>query len=145
MEFSGGIKSHFMSSDIAKPIVDSYRKNWCDDGTTFFGPKGWISLSRGGYAASNMDWFREKQGSDAKRVLYQSNYYKAFVDAVRDHTPSIGPVGDAVRSDALSHLSVLAIQAGSEITWDPKLYQIVSPQSLNERTSHPVRGDWKQS
>lgn len=145
MEFSGGIKSHFMSSDIAKPIVDAYRKNWCDDGTTFFGPKGWISLSRGGYAASNMDWFREKQGPDAKRVLYQSNYYKAFVDAVRDHTPSIGPVGDAVRSDALSHLSVLAIQAGSEITWDPKLYQIVAPQSLNERMSHPVRGDWKQS
>lgn len=145
MEFAGGIKSHFMSSDIAKPIVDGYRQNWCDDGTTFFGSKGWISLSRGGYAASNMDWFREKQGPDAKRVPYQPNYYKAFVDSVRDHTPSIGPVGDAVRSDALSHLSVLAIQSGSEITWDPKAYRIVSPAALNERMSQPIRGDWKQS
>jgi glucose-fructose oxidoreductase len=145
MEFAGGIKSHFMSSDIAKPVIDTYRQNWCDDGTTFFGSKGWISLSRGGYAASNMDWFREKPADDAKRVPYQSHYYKAFIDAVRDHTPSIGPIGDAVRSDALSHLSVLAIQSGNEIIWDPKAYRIVSPQPLNERMSHPVRGDWKQS
>jgi predicted dehydrogenase len=145
MEFAGGTKTHFMSSDIAKPVVDAYRKNWCDDGTTFFGPKGWISLSRGGYAASNSDWFREKQSPDAKRVPYQKNHYKAFVDAVRDHTPSIGPVGDAVRSDALSHLSVLAIQSGGEVVWAPKAYRIVSPQPLNECMSHPVRGDWKQS
>jgi predicted dehydrogenase len=145
MEFAGGIKSHFMSSNIAKPLIDTYRQNWCDDGTTFFGSKGWISLSRGGYAASNMEWFRLQQGPDAKRVPYQNNYYKAFVDAVRDHTPSIGPIGDAVRSDALSHLSVLAIQSGNEVVWDPKAYRIVTPQALNGRMSHPVRGDWKQS
>jgi hypothetical protein len=134
-----------MSSNIAKPLIDTYRQNWCDDGTTFFGSKGWISLSRGGYAASNMEWFRLQQGPDAKRVPYQNNYYKAFVDAVRDHTPSIGPIGDAVRSDALSHLSVLAIQSGNEVVWDPKAYRIVTPQALNGRMSHPVRGDWKQS
>jgi predicted dehydrogenase len=145
MEFAGGIKTHFMSSDIAKPIVDTYRKNWEADGTTFFGPKGWISLSRGGYAASNMDWFREKQGEGAKRVPYKSIYYQAFIDSVRDHTPSVGPISDAVRSDALSHLSLLAIQSGKEIVWDPKAYRIVSPESLNESMSHPVRADWKQS
>jgi predicted dehydrogenase len=145
MEFSGGIKTHFMSDDIAKPIVDGYRKNWEGDGTTFFGPKGWISLSRGGVAASSPEWFREKQGEGAKRVLYQKNYYQAFVDAVRDHTPSVGPIADAVRSDALSHLSVLAIQSGGEVVWDPKAYRMVSPEALNERMSQPVRGDWKQS
>jgi hypothetical protein len=89
-----------------------------------------------------MDWFREKQGPDAKRVPYQNNYYKAFVEAVRNHTPSIGPVGDAVRSDALSHLSVLAIQSGQEVVWDPKAYRIVSPEPLNERMIAPSRGTW---
>jgi predicted dehydrogenase len=145
MEFTGGIKTHFMSDDIAKPIVGSYRKNWAEDGTTFFGPKGWISLSRGGYAASNMDWFRVKQEPNAKRVPYRNNYYKAFIDAVRDHTPSIGPIGDAVRSDALSHLSVLAIQSGSELVWDPKAYHIISPADLNERMNQPARRDWDHS
>jgi glucose-fructose oxidoreductase len=145
MEFAGGIKTHFMSHDIAKPIVDAYRKNGAGEGTTFFGPKGWISLSRAGYAASNMDWFREKQGEGAKRVPYQSNYYKAFVDAVRDHTPSVGPIGDAVRSDALSHLSMLAIQSGGEVVWDPKAYRIISPDSLNSKMTHEVRGSWAQA
>ncbi len=145
MDFSSGIKTHFMSDDIAKPIVERYRKNWTSDGTTFFGSKGWVSLSRGGYAASNPEWFRQKQGADAKRVPYQNNYYKAFVDAVRDHTPSVGPIGDAVRSDAMSHLSVLAIQSGKEVIWDPKEYRITSPDSLNTHMSHPIRGDWQQS
>jgi predicted dehydrogenase len=144
MEFAGGIKTHFMSDDIAKPIVDGYRKNWAGDGTTFFGPKGWVSLSRGGYAASNPDWFRIKQGEGAKRVPYQKNYYRAFVDAVRERTPSVAPIGDAVRSDALSHLSVLAIQSGGEVVWDPKAYHIVSPDTLNSKLTHEIRGAWVQ-
>jgi hypothetical protein len=133
-----------MSEDIAKPIVDTYRKNWEADGTTFFGPKGWVSLSRGGVAASNPEWFREKQGEGAKRVLYQNSYYRAFVDCVRDHASSVGPISDAVRSDALSHLSVLAIQSGREIVWDPKAYQIQSPAELNLKMSHEIRGPWQQ-
>ena len=145
MEFAGGIKTHFMSDDIAKPIVETYRKNWCQDGTTFFGSKGWISLSRGGFAASDRDWFRIEQGENAKRVLYKSSYYQAFVDSVRDHSPSVGPIGDAVRSDAMSHLSLMAIHSGEEVVWDPKAYRVVSPEKLNAQMSHPVRGDWKQS
>jgi predicted dehydrogenase len=144
MEFANGIKTHFMSDDIARPLVDSYRKNWEEDGTTFFGPKGWVSLSRGGCAASNPEWFRETLGEGAKRVPYQNKYYAAFVDAVRDHTTSIAPIGDAVRSDALSHLSVLAIQSGGEIVWDPKAYRIQSPEALNARMSHEIRGPWLQ-
>jgi hypothetical protein len=103
-----------------------------------------VSLSRGGYAASNPDWFRIKQGEGAKRVPYQKNYYRAFVDAVRERTPSVAPIGDAVRSDALSHLSVLAIQSGGEVVWDPKAYHIVSPDTLNSKLTHEIRGAWVQ-
>lgn len=67
IEFASGIKMHFMSGDLAKPIVDGYRKNLDGNGTTFFGPKGWVRLSRGGVAASNPDWFREKLPEGAKR------------------------------------------------------------------------------
>jgi hypothetical protein len=61
---------------------------------------------------------------------------------VRDHSPSVGPIGDAVRSDAMSHLSVLAIQSGKEIVWDPKAYRIVSPDELNAKMDHEIRGNW---
>ena len=135
---------HFMSDDIAKPIVDGYRKNWESDGTTFFGTKGWVSLSRGGVAASNPAWFREKLPASAKRVLYKNSYYGAVIESVRDRSPSVAPIVDAVRSDAMSHLSVLAIQAGGEIVWDPKAYRIVSHDALNAKMTLPVRGDWNQ-
>jgi len=143
--FAGGVSMHFMSTDHAKPIIDKYRSDSQGDGTTFFGSKGWISLSREGVAASNPEWLKLRQPEGTKRVVYYSRYYKAFVDSVRDGLPSISPIEDAVRSDALSHLSLLAIKSGGEVVWDPKGYRILSPESLNAQMSHPIRGKWAQS
>jgi predicted dehydrogenase len=145
IKFAGGLPMHFMSDNHAAPIVKKYRSNWEDDGTTFFGSKGWVSLSRGGVAASNPDWFKLKECEGTKRVLYRKNYYRSFVESVRERSPSIAPIEDAVRSDALSHLSLLAIQSGGEVVWDPKAYRIQSPEALNSQLTHEVRGAWAQS
>lgn len=145
IEFAGGLPMRFMSDEAAKPIASAYRKNYSADGTTFFGPKGWVSLSRGIGEASNRDWFREIMGADAKRVLYRKNYYASFIESVRDHTTSVCPAGDAVRSDALSHLSLLAIQSGGEIVWDPNAYNIQSPAALQSKMTQEVRGSWAQN
>ncbi len=144
VEFAGGLPMRFMSDDIARPLVGAYRKNWCDDGTTFYGSKGWISLSRGGVAASDMNVLRQQYGAQDRRVAYKNHYYRGFVEAVREHQPSVAPIGDAVRSDALSHLSVLAIESGVEIVWDPKAYRIISPENLNDRMNAPSREEWRK-
>ncbi len=141
----GSLPMHFMSDNHAEPIVKKYRSNWTGDGTTFFGSKGWVSLSRGGVAASNPDWFKLKECEGTKRVLYHNRYYQSFVDSVRDRSPSIAPIEDAVRSDAISHLSLLAIKSGGEVVWDPKAYRIVSPEPLNAQMTCEVRGAWQQS
>ena len=145
IKFAGGLPMHFMSNNHAEPIVKKYRKDWLEDGTTFFGSKGWVSLSRDGVAASNPDWFKLRKCEGTSRVLYHNQYYKSFVDSVRERSPSIAPIEDAVRSDALSHLSLLAIQSGGEVSWDPQTYQILSPEALKPRMAHPVRGAWAQS
>ena len=145
IKFGGGLPMHFMSTEIAEPIVKKYRQNFDGDGTTFFGSKGWVSLSRGGVAASNPDWFKMKECEGTKRVLYKNRYYQSFVESARDRSPSIAPIEDAVRSDALSHLSLLAIKSGGEVIWDPKAYRIQSPEALNAQMTHGIRGDWKQS
>ena len=145
IKFAGGLPMHFMSHNHAEPIVKKYRKNFQGDGTTFFGPKGWVSLSRGGVEASNPDWLRLNECEGSKRVLYHNHYYKSFVDSVRERSPSIAPIEDAVRSDALSHLSLLAIQSGGEVVWDPKAYRIQAPEALKARMTCPVRGTWAQS
>lgn len=145
IKFAGGLPMHFMSDNHAEPIVKKYRSNWEGDGTTFFGSKGWVSLSRGGVAASNPDWFKLRECEGTKRVLYRKNYYRSFVESVRERSPSIAPIEDAVRSDALSHLSLLAIKSGGEVVWDPKAYRIQSPEALNSQMTHEVRGAWAQS
>ena len=145
IEFAGGLPMHFMSHNHAEAIVKKYRKNFDGDGTTFFGSKGWVSLSRGGSEASNPEWLKLRECEGTKRVLYHNQYYKSFVDSVRERTPSIAPIEDAVRSDALSHLSLLAIKSGGEVVWDPKAYRIVSPEALNAQMTCEVRGKWEQS
>ncbi len=145
IEFAGGIKARFMSHDIVRPIVSSHRKNRQSDGTTFFDSKGWIRLSRNRVVASNPQWFREKLPESAKHLSYERNHFRAFVNAVRDHAPSMGPLTDAVRSDAISHLSVIAIQSGEEVVWDPQACQIISPEALRCRMGREIRGAWKQS
>ena len=151
VKFSDGIPMRFMSSNYAKPIVEKYRTDvqgadakFFGNGTTFFGSKGWVSLSREGVCASNPDWLKLKECEGTKRVLYHNKYYKSFVDSVRERSASIAPIQDALRSDAISHLSLMAIKSGGEVVWDPNQYTITSPKELNEQMHQPVRGEWKQ-
>ena len=145
IKFHDHVSMHFMSAQVAQPIVRKYRgDNWEENGTTFFGNKGWISLGRGTYAASDPDWFKLNPCAGNRRVLYHNRYYQAFVDSVRERSASVAPIEDAVRSDALSHLSLMAIKSGGEVVWDPHHYKIKSPKALNEEMHLPIRGDWKQ-
>ena len=145
VKFHDDIPMRFMSTNHAAPIVKQYRDDNQGDGTTFFGSKGWVSLSRNGVAASNPGWLKLKQCEGGKRVLYHNHYYKSFVDSVCERSPSVAPIQDALRSDAISHLSLMAIKNGGEVVWDPMQYQIKLPEELNEQMHCPVRGEWKQS
>lgn len=145
VKFHDGVPMRFMSANYAAPIVKKYRDDDQGDGTTFFGSKGWVSLSRNGSVASNPEWLKLKKCDGAKRVLYHNHYYQSFVDSVRERSPSIAPIQDALRSDAMSHLSLMAIKSGGQVVWDPKEYQIKSPKELNKKMHATMRGDWKQS
>jgi hypothetical protein len=143
---------HFMSTDVAEPVVQSYLQKRSknaegqaiveNNGTTFFGTKGWVSLSRDTAQASNPEWLKLRQCEGSQRVLYRNHYYRAFVESVRDRTNQVAPIGDAFRSDAISHLSLISITSGQEIVWDPQAYRIVSPEPLNSEMSKPSRGNY---
>lgn len=145
IDFGGKVSMRFVSGDHAEKLVGGYLDKIAGDGTTFVGSEGWVSLSRGSAAASNPEWLRMKQCEGERRVVYRPNYYHGFVDTVRERAPSVGPIGEAVRSDALSHLSLMAIESGDEVVWDPKAYRIVSPASLDAKRSTEIRGAWRQS
>jgi predicted dehydrogenase len=145
IKFGSGLPMRFMSHNHAESVIAKYRSKPAGDGTTFYGSKGWVSLSRGIAEASNPDWLKLKSCEGNRRVLYRNNYYAAFVESVRERTPSVAPIEDAVRSDALSHLSLMAIKSGEEVVWDPEAYRILSPDSLKSKMDHKIRGEWAQS
>ena len=76
---------------------------------------------------------------------YRNNYLASVVETVRERTPSIAPIEDAVRSDALSHLSLMAIKSGQEVVWDPMAYSILTPEQLKSEMTDEIRFDWVQS
>lgn len=135
----------FMSDNHAKDVVGKYRGTWEANGTTFFGSKGWISLSRGSFDASDPDMLRQREPEGDRRVFYRPNYFSSFIESVRERGPSVAPIEDAVRSDALSHLSIFAIKSGKEVVWDPQAYRIESPDDLNAGMGCEIRGPWEQS
>ena len=47
-------------------------------------------------------------------------------------------------SDAISHLSAIAIQSGEEVVWDLKAYRILSQEPLNKMMSVKARPPWQQ-
>ena len=145
IKFATGVAMHFMSTSVAKPIVSKYVEEFIGNGTTFHGTKGWISLSRGRAFASNPDWLKLHKCEGDKRVNYKNKYYKAFAETVRDRSPSIAPIQDAVRSDALSHLASMAILNKTKITWDPAAYKVTSPGNLDALQHCEIRGAWRQT
>ena len=152
IQFADGVSMRFQSSDLAIRQVETYRKKIVrdakgtsqvpGDGTTFYGTKGWVSLSRAASEASNPEWLRLKECAGADRVVYRNHYYTAFVESVRTRDRLVAPIEDAVRSDTLSHVSLLAIQSGQEVVWDPQSYRFVTPTALNSQMAKPARGNW---
>ena len=146
IDFGGKVAMRFVSDNHAAKLAGGYlKKQTRGDGTTFIGSEGWVCIGRGYAEASNPDWLKLREPMGDRRVHYRPNYYAAFIESVRDGTPSVGPIGDAVRSDSISHLSLLAIQSGEEVTWDPKAYRILSPDSVAPKMRRDIRGPWLQS
>jgi hypothetical protein len=152
VQFADRVQLRFMSTNIAAPIVDTYRRKLTrgtdgtlqtpSDGTTFYGTKGWVSLSRAASDASDPEWLRLKECEGTDRVVYRNHYYRAFVDSVRRRTDLVAPIEDAIRSDTLSHVALAAIQSGQEVVWDPAAYRYTHSAAFNATMTKPIRGSW---
>ena len=132
MEFAGGIKTHFMSDDIAKPIVASLPQELGRRRHHFLRPERLGEpqprRSRGqqpGLVPPETGRGCRDASSIKKTTIRPSSIPCATIRR------RVGPIADAVRSDAMSHLSVMAIESGGEVVWDPKAYRIQSPAALN--------------
>lgn len=136
-QFKSGINLHFLSVDRVKENnIWEYRNKKDNNATTFWGSKGWISLSRGS-AESNVPEIQKKFDEfEANRpndyVLSSSDSMgQAFIDIIKGKSEEICPLSDAIISDGISHMGNIAIRTGRKVTWDPAKEKVLNDQEAN--------------
>lgn len=126
--FKQGIKMRFFSTDVAEEKgLLSYRTNEEYNGTTFYGSKGWISLSRGTANASDPE-IDQKLNNNIRDYIGMG---EVFVDMVKGETGEVCPIDDAIISDSISHVGNMAVRTGRKITWDTDQGEAINDAEAN--------------
>jgi hypothetical protein len=128
--------------DITMIIAGGY-----DDikgGTKWIGTEGWVWVDRGGFDASNVDWFREIPAERYAVKLYKSdNHQRNFIDCVKSRKPTITPVETAHHSAIPGHLGLISMLVGRKIKWDSAKEVIVGDAEAKKLMGRPYRSPWK--
>lgn len=142
---SGGkaVPVRFMSTDVAKPIVEKYHPRFRGDGTTFFGTDGWVSVSRGACYMKLKDELintsKVQFKPDEPRVYSGGHHARNFIDAMKTRQPTVNPLESAIRSDTISHMADIAVRTGRRINWDPKSETIANDAEASMMLDRPMR------
>lgn len=133
--YESGIKVHFMSHDLAQEKMLEHRTYKEANGTTFYGTKGWISLSRGS-GESDIPEIHQKLNEFPKneggRILSdQNNMGQVFLDVIHGRYPETCPLDEAIISDTISHMGDIVIRAGHKVTWDPVKGEVLDDPAAN--------------
>ena len=128
--------------DITMVIAGGYRE--IRSGAKWIGTDGWVWVDRGGFDASNVDWFREIPADQYKVKLYRSdNHQKNFLDCVKSRKPTITPVETAHHSAIPGHLGLIAMRTGHKIKWDSEKQVIVGDDEASKMLSREYRSPYK--
>lgn len=128
-EYDTGIQLHFYSTDIAeKKDLLHYRNVKEGNGTTFYGSKGWISLSRSSVQSDIPEIDRKLN----ELLGNNENFGQMFVDIINGKIQETNPLDEAILSDCVSHMGDIAIRAGKKITWDPINGKVVGDPEANK-------------
>ncbi len=146
-EYKSGIKLHFTSIDVARNTdMLHYRKIKESNGTTFYGTKGWISLSRSSAECDIPELNRKLNNfpkNNAGRIKSEENTMgQLFIDVVTGKIPETNPLDEAIISDTISHLGDIAIRTQRKVKWDPAMGEVVNDTSANQLFSRKMRAPY---
>ena len=117
--YQNGFKLHFVSIENASKDMLEQRKVKEENGTTFYGTKGWISLSRSS-AESNIPEINARLNNFPKNengAIKSENKTmgKRFISVVKAKEPELCPLDEAILSDTISHMGDIAIRTGGRL------------------------------
>jgi predicted dehydrogenase len=141
--YDNGLKVHFMSTERAQKRMLKHRDFKDSNGTTFYGDKGWLSLSRHS-GESNIPELHKKLNEFPKDNLGQirseeGTMGKMFLDVIHGKIEETCPLEDAIISDTLSHMGDIAIRSNRSVIWDPVKGEVRGDSEANRLYTREMR------
>jgi predicted dehydrogenase len=117
-------------------------------GAKWIGPNGWISITRGKFEASDVQWIRDIQKLDKSGeleiALYRSpGHFREFLDCVKSRKRTQTPVEIANRSQTPGHLGYIAARTGRKLKWDAAKEEIIGDAEASAMMQPKMRAPWK--
>jgi predicted dehydrogenase len=145
-KYQNGLELHFVSTDVAGKGMLDHRIRKEGNGTTFYGSKGWISLSRSS-AQSDIPEINEKLNftkNGKGNIRGETNTMgMRFLSVVRGKEAELCPLDEAIISDTISHMGDIAIRTGRKVTWDPKAGEVVGDLEANKLYVREMRSPYQ--
>jgi predicted dehydrogenase len=135
-KYKNGPEVHFMSIDLAEKEMLNHREMKESNGTTFYGSKGWISLSRSS-AQSNIPEINNELNKFPKNkdgwINSENNTMgNVFLDIIKGKSKELCPLDEAIISDTISHMGDITIRTNRKVTWDPVKGEVVGDPEANK-------------
>jgi predicted dehydrogenase len=141
--YDNGLRVRFMSTDQAEQSMLGHRTFMDNNGTTFYGSKGWLSLSRNSAESDIPDLHKKLNDfpkDDLGRILSEENTMgQMFLDVIRGSRPESCPLEEAIISDTISHMGDIAIRMQRKVSWDPVKGEVSGDQEANKLYSRVMR------
>jgi len=126
-KFSSGVPFHFIPGG---------------DCAIFEGERGKVWISRGGLRAEPESLLREKIGEEEIRLPESPGHMANFIECVRSRRKTVAGVEAAARSDMITQLSMIAIDTGRKVRWDPAAEAIVGDPGAARLVTRALRAPW---
>ena len=142
-KYENGVKMRFMSTNVARSIVQQYHPKFIDHGTTFIGTEGWVSVDRIGIYANPPSLIESFIGPHEIHLYKSKNHYQNFLECVKIRTETVSTIAAAVQSDIISHLSDIAVRKNRTIRWDSKKKVIIGDPEASRSLVRSMRSTWR--
>jgi hypothetical protein len=133
-KYKNGPELHFVSLDVAEKkglLEDKIMKYKREsvNGTTFYGSKGMITISRNG---ANSDIPELNQKLIETPISGANRMGQMFADAIiGGKSKETCPLDEAIISDTISHMGDMAIRRNHRVTWDPQQGKVIDDDQAN--------------
>ena len=113
-------------------------------GTAFEGTEGWVHIDRAGINVSKDSLLDTPESAFTTKLIKSGNHVRNFLDSIKSRQPTVCPVEEAVKVDALCHVSDAATRLKRQLKYDSEREQFIGDDEANRRLqARAMRAPWK--